>query len=141
MSAPPYNPVITPKKDDNDYMDINDAINAIEEMLNYQFKDKSSIEMALTHPSYTNSVSKSYQRLEFLGDAVLGSMIASNSYLTYPDHDPCHLSLVTAANVSTENLARVAIRTGLYKYLRHHVAAIDEKVLFYWVVYFRVRND
>ncbi|KAK1400526.1 Ribonuclease 3-like protein 2 [Heracleum sosnowskyi] len=114
---------------DKDCMDIDDGVKAVEEMLDYKFTDKKLLEKALTHPSYTNSALQSYERLEFVGDAVLGSMIASYVYLTYPDHEPGHLSLITSANVSTENLARVAVRNGLFKYLRHRaVPSMVDKV-------------
>lgn len=138
MSAHSYTPVTTLKNDDKDCMNMPGAVKAIEEMLDYKFKDNKLLEMALTHPSCTNSVSGSYQRLEFLGDAALGSMIAIYAYDVYPDHDPGDLSLVKSANVNTENLARVAVRTGLYKYLRHNVASMDDKVLYLLVfLYFR----
>lgn len=129
MSAHQYNPVTMLTNDEKDCMDMGDAVKAIEEMLEYKFKDKMLLEMALTHSSYTKSVLKSYQRLEFVGDAALGSMIATYAYIAYPDHDPRDLTLITSANVSTENLARVAIRTGLYQYMRHSVASMDDKVI------------
>lgn len=134
MSAHPYNLVTLSKNDYKDCMDMSCIVKAVEEILDYKFNDKKLLEMALTHPSYTNSRSGSYQRLEFVGDAALGLAIASYAYLVYPDHDPRDLSLVTSANVSTEKLARVAVRTGLYKYVRHHSASMDDKVLF-WVVH------
>lgn len=45
----------------------------LENILNYKFKDRAYMLQALTHPSYTrNNITTSYQRLEFLGDAVIG---------------------------------------------------------------------
>ncbi|KAI8010658.1 Ribonuclease 3-like protein 2 [Camellia lanceoleosa] len=84
------------------------------------------MEEALTHPSYTDS--PSYQRLEFVGDAALGIAISNFIFLTYPDLHPGQLSLLRSTNISTEKLARAAVRHGLYKYVRHNTAALDEKV-------------
>lgn len=45
----------------------------VEKLIGYQFRDKGFILQAFTHPSYTsNSITDCYQRLEFVGDAVLG---------------------------------------------------------------------
>ncbi|KAL4554689.1 hypothetical protein LXL04_037291 [Taraxacum kok-saghyz] len=103
-----------------------DSITAVESILMYDFKNKSLLEAALTHSSYTES--PSYQRHEFVGDAVLGLAITDFFDLAYPDLDPGQLSLLRAANISTEKLARVAVRNGLYKYVRHNTTVLNDKV-------------
>ncbi|CAL5392755.1 unnamed protein product [Camellia sinensis] len=105
---------------------MDDSVRAIEQLLNYRFNDKKLLEEALTHPSYTDS--PSYQRLEFVGDVALGIAISNFIFLAYPDLLPGQLSLLRSANVSTEKLARAAVRHGLYKYVRRNAAALDEKV-------------
>ncbi|GFP79106.1 ribonuclease 3-like protein 2 [Phtheirospermum japonicum] len=102
------------------------SVSTVERLLRYSFKNKKLLEDALTHPSYTGSAS--YQRLEFVGDAALGLVISNYFFLKYPDLDQGKLSLIRAANISTEKLARVAVRHHLYKYVRHNVTALDEKV-------------
>ncbi|XP_027127282.1 ribonuclease 3-like protein 2 isoform X1 [Coffea eugenioides] len=102
------------------------SVRAVEELLNYKFKNKMLLEEALTHSSYTDSAS--YQRLEFIGDAALGLAVSNYVFLAYPDLDPGQLSLLRAANISTEKLARVAVRHGLHKYVRHNAAALHDKV-------------
>ncbi|CAL5390422.1 unnamed protein product [Camellia sinensis] len=106
--------------------DMGDSVRAIEQLLNYRFNDKKLLEEALTHPSCTDS--PSYQRLEFVGDAALGIAISNFIFLAYPDLLPGQLTLLRSANVSTEKLARAAVRHGLYKYVRCNAAALDEKV-------------
>ncbi|THG18854.1 hypothetical protein TEA_005633 [Camellia sinensis var. sinensis] len=106
--------------------DMGDSVRAIEQLLNYRFNDKKLLEEALTHPSCTDS--PSYQRLEFVGDAALGIAISNFIFLAYPDLLPGQLTLLRSANVSTEKLARAAVRHGLYKYVRRNAAALDEKV-------------
>lgn len=102
------------------------SVIAVEKILNYKFKNKRLLEEALTHSSYTDSAS--YQRMEFLGDAALGLALSNYVYLAYPQLDPGHLSLLRAANISTEKLARVAIKHGLYRFVRHNATALDDKV-------------
>ncbi|XP_019194385.1 PREDICTED: ribonuclease 3-like protein 2 isoform X1 [Ipomoea nil] len=102
------------------------SVAAVEQLLQYQFKNRKLLEEALTHSSYTESAS--YQRLEFLGDMALGLAITNFVFLAYPELDPGQLSLLRAANISTEKLARVAVRHSLYKYVRHNATGLDERV-------------
>ncbi|XP_057544880.1 ribonuclease 3-like protein 2 isoform X2 [Amaranthus tricolor] len=106
--------------------DTDTCVSAVEDILGYTFNNKKLLEDALTHPSCIDSVS--YQRLEFVGDAVLGLAFANFVFLGYPDVDQGILSLLRAANISTEKLARVAVRHGLYRYVRHNALALDAKV-------------
>ncbi|CAI9755040.1 unnamed protein product [Fraxinus pennsylvanica] len=136
-----YTDNIPPEDEENqEISSIADSVRAVEKLLNYNFTDKKLLEEALTHSSYTGSAS--YQRLEFVGDAALGLAITNYVFLAYPDADQGQLSLVRAASISTEKLARVAIRHGsteklarvairhgLYKYVRHNATALDEKVM------------
>lgn len=102
------------------------SVGAVENLLGYRFKQRKLLEEALTHSSCVDSTS--YQRLEFVGDAALGLAFSNFVYLNYPGLDPGKLSLLRAANISTEKLARVAVRHRLYKYLCHKVTSLDEKV-------------
>ncbi|KAF5730531.1 ribonuclease 3-like protein 2-like [Tripterygium wilfordii] len=102
------------------------TISAVERIINYNFRNKRFLEEALTHSSYTNSAS--YERLEFIGDAALGLAFSNYVYLAYTDLDPGQLSLLRAANISTEKLARVAVRHELYRHLRHNASSLDDKM-------------
>ncbi|KAG9447621.1 hypothetical protein H6P81_013749 [Aristolochia fimbriata] len=110
-----------------DYMDSVDALAEVEALLGYHFKDRSLLQEALTHSSHGNSNS-SYQRLEFLGDAALGLLFTNHIFLIYPKLKPGGLSILRAANVCTEKLARVAVRHNLYHYLRRDATELDDKV-------------
>ncbi|XP_050246830.1 ribonuclease 3-like protein 2 isoform X2 [Quercus robur] len=109
--------------------DMESSIRSVEEILSYRFKNKSLLKEALTHSSYNNGESfKSYQRLEFVGDAVLGLAISNYVFLAYPNLEPGQLSSLRAANISTEKLARVAVRHGLHRFIRHNAASLHDKV-------------
>jgi ribonuclease-3 len=59
----------------------------LEEKLKYQFKQRALLELALTHPSLvreSGSLSEDNQRLEFLGDAILGAVLASELFSRFP---------------------------------------------------------
>lgn len=103
------------------------AVTEIERLLGYVFRDQSLLAEALTHSSYPDH--RSYQRLEFVGDAALSLAITNHLYLTNPDLGPGRLSALRAANISTEKLARVAVRHRLYRFLRRNSHALDQMVL------------
>lgn len=82
-------------------------------LLGYNFNDVSLLERALTHTSYANEHSKrghwdSNQRLEFLGDSVLGLVISSYMYANYPELAEGELSRFRSNIVCEETLYEVA---------------------------------
>src|SRR4029077_5474784 len=82
-------------------------LSALESRLGYRFRDSSLAVLALTHLSAQNSSGQgrdqSYQRLEFLGDRVLGVVIASRLYQAFPKASEGGLSMRLAQTVGREN--------------------------------------
>lgn len=77
------------------------------------------LEQALTHRSFTEGdLQASNERLEFLGDAVLGFIITEYLYKQYPEWDQGQLSKAKATIVCESTLAEAARRVGLQKDLR-----------------------
>jgi ribonuclease III len=97
------------------------AIDALAHALGASFKDVSLLEQALVHGSYVNENPEmapvSNERLEFLGDAVLGLVVAEKLYRDYPAFDEGELTRLRAALVRRETLARLAAGIGLGDYL------------------------
>jgi ribonuclease-3 len=93
---------------------------ALGAILGYQFRDPELLTIALTHRSYANSVSESptYERLEFLGDSVLGMVVARHLYLTYPDKSEGELTKLKASLVNLKTLMAVAKREGLGRHIK-----------------------
>jgi ribonuclease-3 len=89
--------------------------------ISYQFKNLELLNQALTHKSYIHeysfSPSASNERLEFLGDTVLGLIIGQKLFITYPEHSEGELSVLKAAVVNELQLARVARELELGSYL------------------------
>ena len=98
---------------------------ALEEALGYHYKNKELLMHALAHSSYANEVYKdslrSYERLEFLGDSILGFVTAEYLWQTFPTKPEGELTRIRAELVCEKNLATVAkeIRLGEYLLLGH----------------------
>ena len=93
----------------------------LETKLGYTFHDRALLENALTHSSFANenhSPDGSNERLEFLGDSILGMVTAEFLYRTHPDLPEGDLTRTRAALVCEESLVEVADRLELGKFLR-----------------------
>lgn len=88
----------------------------LEAILNYKFNNKSLLEEATTHPSMNDT--KSYQRLEFLGDSVLSYLVTKHLYWRYPELDEGKLTSLRSRNVDNEKFARASVKHKFYDYLR-----------------------
>lgn len=92
------------------------------EKLNYNFTNPALLELALTQSGV--DASKNNERLEFVGDRVLGLTVAQMLYEMFPNESEGELARRHAMLVSTETLADVAIGIGLDKHVRHgHMTA------------------
>ena len=95
---------------------------ALEDKLGYHFENPALLENALTHSSYANENKsrglQSNERLEFLGDSVLGMVTADYLYRTHPDLPEGVLTRTRAALVCEESLAEVAGLLDLGAYLK-----------------------
>jgi len=93
----------------------------LERKLGYTFIDKSLLETALTHSSYANEVRQGEvrcnERLEFLGDSVLGLTVAKYLYKHYPDMPEGKMTRLRADLVCEQSLVRVADKLGIGEHL------------------------
>src|SRR5690606_25426579 len=82
--------------------------------------DLELLELALTHRSYAyeNGGIGHNERLEFLGDSILGQAVTVMLYRSHPDVDEGELAKRRASLVSTAALAEIAVQIGLGAYLR-----------------------
>ena len=88
----------------------------LQKKLGYEFKDKSLLRKALKHSSYANenkSEGECNERLEFLGDSVLGFSVATYLYKNYPNLPEGKMTRLRAEMVCEENLAKAAKELGL----------------------------
>ena len=91
----------------------------LSEKLQYDFRDSGLIATALTHSSYANEHHcPSNERLEFVGDSVLGMVVASHLYRKFPNLPEGKMTRIRAELVCERSLYEVAARLELGTYLR-----------------------
>ncbi len=103
-------PIETPRKQPD--------LARLEARLGHAFANRSLLEIALTHMSAEGTRRGSYQRLEFLGDRVLGLSIAEMLFVRYPEAEEGDMSRRLADLVRKETCAEVAVAWELGAFLR-----------------------
>ncbi|KAI8053785.1 hypothetical protein BDF22DRAFT_742760 [Syncephalis plumigaleata] len=94
-------------------------VKAVESILGYTFKHSAYLVEAFTHGSAQAPITKCYQRLEYLGDAVLDYLVVDLYYHRYPELDPGGISEIKDATVSNEFLSTICVLLKLHHYLDH----------------------
>ncbi|MBB4185053.1 ribonuclease-3 [Sinorhizobium terangae] len=90
----------------------------LEAVIGYQFSEKERLDRALTHSSARSAKGSNYQRLEFLGDRVLGLCVAELLFQTFRDANEGELSVRLNQLVSAESCAKVADDLSLHEFIR-----------------------
>ncbi len=107
-----------------------DIINSIEEKLGHKFADKSLLTEALMHASAADNRLQSNERLEFLGDIVLGLVVCQSLFERFPHYLEGDLTKIKSRLVSRKTCAKIAAQLGLNEWLRvgpgmEHNAALN----------------
>jgi len=89
----------------------------IEEICGYRFQNKSLIQEAMTSPGWEDG-NTGYQRLEFLGDAVLDFLVMEYLFNKYPKASPYELTIMKSYCVNNNILGLITISHGLYQFIR-----------------------
>lgn len=90
----------------------------LERVIGYTFKDKQLLSQALTHSSYANECGgESYERLEFLGDAVL-ELVVSDYVYKFHELNAGMLTKLRAALVSTDNLNKISTMLSIMQFVK-----------------------
>lgn len=93
------------------------ALQGVQEAIGYNFQDPSLLASALTHASTADHRLKSNERLEFLGDAVLGLVVCEELYGRFPDLLEGEMTKIKSAVVSRQTCARITRELGVVQYL------------------------
>ena len=96
-------------------------IKDLEQAIGYRFQNITLLQNALTHSSYANEcwhdASRSNERLEFLGDSVLGMVVAEYLYKNFPNRPEGELTKMRADMVCEQTLAAVAAKVELGRHI------------------------
>src|SRR5689334_13831915 len=88
-----------------------------ERRIGYVFNDKSLLSAALTHASGAQHRLASNERLEFLGDAILGAVVCELLYVQFPDYLEGDLTKIKSVVVSRQTCAKISEALGLQEFL------------------------
>ena len=94
-----------------------DPLQTLEKNIGHSFANRGILHQALCHPSHSGA-KKSYERLEFLGDRVLGLLLAHYFYATFPNDDEGALSLRLHGEARMSTLADIARALNLADYIQ-----------------------
>lgn len=94
---------------------ISEKLALAEQICGHKFHDRDLLQSAITHPSAVEGqpVTASYERLEFLGDSILGSIVALALYQAYPQFDEGRLTRLKVSLVSGQMLSEVGQELGI----------------------------
>ncbi|KAF9366919.1 Dicer-like protein 1 [Mortierella sp. NVP85] len=91
----------------------------VEQTIGYKFNDRRLLAEALTHATSIKPETPCYQRLEFLGDAVLDMLVARYWVERYPVSGPGQIHAVKAASINNQILGVICIGLGLHQHILH----------------------
>jgi len=94
-----------------------EAREKVEQVLGYVFEDADLIAEALTHASVAQDRLRSNERMEFLGDAILGSVVCEHLYRSFPEDLEGELTKIKSAVVSRHTCAQISKKLGLTDFL------------------------
>ncbi len=102
------------------------ALGEFEQRLGLRFHDRDLLLRALTHHSAipTDPIHGSYDRLEFLGDAIIGARVVEHLYHAYPNSNEGKLTALKSEVVSRRVLARVGLALGIDRLVRVDTASL-----------------
>ncbi|KAH8113318.1 ribonuclease III [Phellopilus nigrolimitatus] len=107
------------------------TIQAVETIIGHQFNHKHLLAQALTHASIHGNEMTSYERLEFIGDAILDFLVIRHIFDRDNALSPGELTLMKGAMVSNAALAAVCVWSGLHEHLLFESSALEESIQAY----------
>jgi ribonuclease-3 len=95
----------------------NEALQAVQAAIGYSFNDPKLLVAALTHASIADARVNSNERLEFVGDAILGMVVCNELYQRFPEYLEGELTKIKSAVVSRRTCAEISRELGLPRFL------------------------
>ncbi|CAF1174718.1 unnamed protein product [Adineta ricciae] len=108
------------------------AFSSIENIIHYTFRDKAYLIAAFTHPSsFCNRLTSCYERLEFLGDAILDFLVTRHIFLTHKNIKPGQVTDIRQDLSNNGRLAYILVATGLHTKILHNSPALFGEMTVY----------
>ena len=104
------------------------VLQKVEQVIGYKFRDRRHLVVALTHGSFENGLISSYQRYEYLGDAIIGFLLLSHYFAKYPDLSPGELTSIRGPALSNDLFARVVVSCGLHQTFWHNCPPLQKEI-------------
>jgi ribonuclease III len=98
-------------------LDLEEKLASCEAVLQYQFRDRALLQRCLTHSSVARTRLDSNERLEFLGDAILGTLVCDMLYHRFPEEPEGELTRIKSSLVSRNTCAAITRQCGLQDFL------------------------
>jgi len=95
-----------------------EILQKVEQIIGYQFKDRKLLARAFSHSSAVENRFLSNERLEFLGDAILGMVICQTLFEQFPDYLEGNLTKVKSMLVARRTCAKITRHLGLQEFLK-----------------------
>lgn len=107
-------------------MKLHARVREVERICGHEFSNEELVVSALTHASAVEGqpVTACYERLEFLGDSVLGSLVAADLFARFPTMDEGGLTQIKTALISGKTLAKVAEGLGIAPLIRFGISEL-----------------
>jgi ribonuclease III len=102
---------------EEELLDVEEKLRNCEEALNYRFRNRELLERSLTHSSVARTRLASNERLEFLGDAILGTIVCEMLYHRFPEESEGELTRIKSVLVSRNTCAMISEDLGLEQFL------------------------
>lgn len=97
--------------------ELDPSLNNLQKVIGYKFNNPSILQAAISHTSLENKAVSPFERMEFLGDSVLGLIAAEELFLKYPDYSEGQLSKMKSKLVSRKYLAMKAKESGINEFI------------------------
>src|SRR4029077_12720743 len=107
-----------------------DILEACQEAIGYRFRQPELLRASLTHASGANTRLASLERMEFLGDSVLGLVVCEQLYLRFPDYQEGDLTKIKSVVVSRRTCAHIGklLNLGAFLFLGKGMGALHATV-------------
>jgi ribonuclease III len=94
------------------------SLDELQNIIGYKFQNTSILQAAISHTSLENKTVSPFERMEFLGDSVLGLVTSEELFILYPKYTEGQLSKMKSKLVSRKFLALKAIESGINNFIR-----------------------